>query len=80
MIGNSDAFRVWVNDAQVAESRDPWYWMPYNHDIIVKLQPGLNRIVAKLIRRGRTCDFSLGLAVPNTHVRWINDLVRFVPA
>ena len=80
MIGNSDAFRIWLNDEQVAESRDPWYWMPYNHDISVTLHPGPNRIVAKLIRRGRTCDFSLGFAVPKTHVRWINDLVRIVPA
>ncbi|MFN8468636.1 MAG: ADP-ribosylglycohydrolase family protein [Caldilineaceae bacterium] len=80
MIGNSDAFRVWVNDEQVVESRDPWYWMPYNHDITVVLRPGPNRIVTKVVRRGRTCDFSLGFAVPKTHVRWINDLVRIIPA
>ena len=77
MVGNNDAFRVWVNDVQVAESSDPWYWMPYNHDITVKLHHGPNRIVAKLIRRGRTCDFSLGFAVPKTHVRgsttWYGD-------
>jgi hypothetical protein len=54
---------------------DPWYWMPYNHDITVALRQGVNRIVVKLIRRTATCDFSLGYAVPKTHVRWINDLM-----
>jgi hypothetical protein len=75
MVGNNDAFRIWVNDVQVAESRDPWYWMPYNHDITVTLQKGKNRIVAKVIRRGRDSEFSLGYAKPKSHVRWIDDLM-----
>jgi hypothetical protein len=74
MVGNSDGFRIWVNGELVGESHDPWYWMPYNHDITVKLRAGANRVVVKLIRRGKTCDFSLGYAMPKTHVRWCNDL------
>jgi hypothetical protein len=74
MVGNSDGFRIWVNGAVVGESCDPWYWMPYNHDLTVPLRAGSNRVVVKLIRRGKACDFSLGYAVPNTHVRWFNDL------
>jgi hypothetical protein len=49
--------------------------MPYNHDITVTLQKGKNRIVAKVIRRGRDSEFSLGYAKPKTHVRWIDDLM-----
>lgn len=75
MVGNNDGFRIWVNDTQVAESTDSWYWMPYNHDITVTLRKGRNRIVAKVIRRGRDSEFSLGYAKPKTHVRWINDLI-----
>ncbi len=75
MVGNNDGFRIWVNDVQVAESRDPWYWMPYNHGISVTLRAGINRVVAKVIRRGRDSEFSLGYAQPNTHIRWCNDLI-----
>jgi hypothetical protein len=74
MVGNSDGFRIWVNGEVVGESSDPWYWMPYNHDITVSLRAGSNRVVVKLIRRGKSCEFSLGYAVPKTHVRWFNDL------
>jgi len=79
MIGNNDGFRLWANGAVVGESREPWYWMPYNHDFTVRLRKGPNRIVAKVIRRGGGCDFSLGYAVPNTSLRWVNDLRTIVP-
>ncbi|WP_176541445.1 MULTISPECIES: ADP-ribosylglycohydrolase family protein [unclassified Bacillus (in: firmicutes)] len=74
MVGNNDAFKIWVNNQAVAESNKTWFWMPYNHDITVTLRKGKNRIVTKLIRTGKDFEFSLGFAKPKTHVRWINDL------
>jgi len=80
MIGNNDGFRLWLNGEIVGESREPWYWMPYNHDFAVRLRKGFNRIVVKVIRRGGGCDFSLGYAIPNTSLRWVDDLHAIVPA
>lgn len=78
MIGNSDPFKLWLNDAPVAESDRNWFWMPYNHDVTVRLRRGRNRIAIKALRTGKSAEFSLGIAVPETHVRWMNDLSDLV--
>ena len=78
MVGNSDGFKIWVNQEQVYRTDRSWFWMPYNHHIPVKLKKGRNRVVMKLVRRGESISFSAGYAVPETHVRWMNDLA-FIP-
>lgn len=75
VVGNSDPYKIWVNDRLVSESRKPWYWMPYNHEIPVKLRKGTNRIVAKLVRNGKECDFSMGYSTPEGFIVWMDDLV-----
>lgn len=78
MIGNSDPFKLWLNNELVAESDQTWFWMPYNHDVTVHLQRGRNRIAIKALRTGKSAELSLGIAVPKTHVRWMNDLADLV--
>lgn len=78
MLGNNDSFKLWVNDKLVAQQKDHWFWMPYNHDVKIKLKKGRNRIVLKAVRTDKEFEFSLGFAKPNTHVRWMNDLVKLV--
>lgn len=74
VVGNSDPFKIWVNGEAAAESRKSWYWMPYNHEVKVKLRKGTNRIVAKIVRNGKSCDFSLAYSVPDGFIVWLNDL------
>lgn len=78
LVGNSDAFKVWINDELVLGTDQSWFWMPYNHSALIRLKEGRNRVVVKVVRRGAHCDFSLGFARPNTHVRWENDLASAV--
>lgn len=79
IVGNSDPYKIWVNGELVAESRKPWFWMPYNHGIPVTLRPGTNRIVAKLVRNGKSCDFSIGYSTPESFIVWLDDLVATRP-
>ncbi|MCR8636847.1 ADP-ribosylglycohydrolase family protein [Paenibacillus radicis (ex Xue et al. 2023)] len=82
MIGNNNGFKLWVNDELAAQSSEACFWMPYNHDIPVRLRQGRNRIVSKLVRVGEKLDYSFGIAesVPHSprHFSWVNGLSSIV--
>lgn len=60
LAGNSDAFKVWVNDSEVLSADETRYWTPYNNFCLADLNEGENRIVLKLLRRTDDIKFSIG--------------------
>lgn len=61
MVGNNDAYRIYLNRKVVAERNEQTRWSPRNDFYIVTLKKGINRILLKLLRRGSALDFSLGI-------------------
>lgn len=50
VVGNSEPFRLFLNDVQVGESREHLWWTPYNTTFKARLRKGLNTFVLKWIR------------------------------
>lgn len=67
VIGNSDAYRLYLNDELVAEMDECTYWAPFNNAVLVKLKPGPNRLLLKLLRRGAEARFTLGIRQHTGH-------------
>jgi hypothetical protein len=61
VIGNNDGYRLYLNDELVAEMDESTYWAPFNNYVLVKLRPGPNHLLLKLLRRGSEVKFTLGL-------------------
>lgn len=59
-IGHSDAYKLWVNDVLISETKDvDWCTNENKHVVKVKLNKGINRMVFKLCRRSATAEYSL---------------------
>ncbi len=59
-IGNTDAYKLWINDLLISESRNTdWCTNENNHILKLKLNKGINRMVFKLARRSFKADYSL---------------------
>ena len=67
VIGNSDGYRLYLNDELVAEMDESTYWAPFNNAVLVTLRPGPNRLLLKLLRRGSEVRFTLGLRQHTGH-------------
>lgn len=67
VIGNSDGYRLYLNDELVAEMDECTYWAPFNNAVLVTLKPGPNRLLLKLLRRGSDARFTLGLRQHTGH-------------
>ncbi len=61
VIGNNDAFKLWLNGELVRENQEVRNWQPHCHGDIVRLKQGRNRISLKLTKRSKTLEFSLGI-------------------
>jgi hypothetical protein len=67
VIGNSDAYRLYLNDELAAEMDECTYWAPFNNAVLVSLKPGPNRLLLKLLRRGAEARFTLGIRQHTGH-------------
>lgn len=65
VIGNSDGYRLWVNDELVQERDEIRLWTPYNNAGLLKLKKGGNTIALKLLRRNGSLKFSFALRKNN---------------
>ena len=60
-IGNTDGFRLYLNDELVGEADEQPWWSPFNHMIPARLRAGENRVLVKLAKRGETLKWTLGI-------------------
>jgi hypothetical protein len=72
VIGNNDGYRLYLNGALVAEMDECTYWTPFNHSVPVRLKPGPNLLLLKLLRRGSDLSFTLGLRENSGHAGGMN--------
>ena len=61
VIGNSDAFVLWLNGREVIRRDECRCWQPHCHAEIVTFKKGVNRVALKLTRRTEKLRFSLGI-------------------
>lgn len=59
LIGNNDAYKLWLNGELIAWSHEPVYWYLQNNTVAVKLKKGVNKLRVKLIRRNAPMQISL---------------------
>jgi hypothetical protein len=72
VIGNSDGYRLYLNDDLVAEMDECTYWAPFNNVVLVRLRHGPNRLLLKLLRRGDQARFTLGFRQHTGHPGGMN--------
>lgn len=77
VIGNSDAYKIWINNDLIQKVDEARVWQPQSHACIVNFNKGINRIVLKLTRRSESLKFSIGLRgneLKHYHSqKWITD-------
>ncbi len=85
VIGNTDAYRLYLNGEQVAEVDEVVMWSPFNNAHRVTLQAGENQILLKLLKRSDPMRFTLGVREhgerrPHHNTQdWMVDLADRVP-
>ncbi len=84
VIGNNDAYRLYLNGEKVAEVDETVWWAPFNNVHRVHLKAGPNRLLLKLVKRGDELHFTFGLRAVGTLHRgfnandWIVDLSEVI--
>lgn len=78
IVGNNDGFRLKVNGEAVLAKDEIRLWTPYNNFTLIDLNEGENEIMVKLLRRGESLKFSLGLRIYDGNhwhrSKWCTDL------
>ena len=83
VIGNNDAFRLYVNGELAAEIDESVWWTPFNNTPKIRLRKGRNQLLLKLLKRSDLLKFTIGfreMATPHGYggafnwQDWIVDL------
>ncbi|MHB8963115.1 MAG: ADP-ribosylglycohydrolase family protein [Saccharofermentanales bacterium] len=61
VIGNNDAYKLWINGSLIEAIDEARVWQPQCHGTIVQFHAGINRVALKLTRRTSSLDFSFGI-------------------
>jgi ADP-ribosylglycohydrolase len=89
VVGNTDGYRLYLNEELIAEVDERVWWTPFNNVHPVELRAGPNRILLKLLRRGRDSKFTLGFRLRaaddqsgrgHNEQDWLVDLADVVPS
>jgi ADP-ribosylglycohydrolase len=89
VIGNNDAFRLYVNGELAVQVDESVWWTPFNNAPLIRLRQGRNQLLLKLLKRGNHLRFTFGLRETATpHGRgsgfnlqdWVVDLADGVPS
>ncbi len=81
VIGNNDAYRIYLNGRCVSEMDETVWWAPFNNTARVTLQKGENHLLLKLLKRGDELKFTFGVRKSTGHPGgfncedWVVDLV-----
>jgi ADP-ribosylglycohydrolase len=84
VIGNNDAFRLYLNGACVLNVDETVWWAPFNNVCKVTLRQGENHLLLKLLKRGDELKFTFGMRHNTGHPGgfncedWIVDLADAV--
>jgi hypothetical protein len=85
VIGNNDAFRLYLNGERVAEEDEALWWAPFNNAYRLTLRQGANHLLLKLLKRGEALHFTLGFRAATDKWRpshncedWLVDLSEVV--
>ncbi len=84
VIGNNDAYRLYLNGELIAQVDESTWWTPFNNVHPVLLRAGENHFLLKLLRRGDDLQFTFGLrdrSQDRGHgvEDWLVDLSDLVP-
>lgn len=60
VVGNTDAFRLYLNGEPLFEVEETLCWMPFNNSIKATLRKGTNTLLVKLLKRTDSLTFTLG--------------------
>lgn len=60
VIGNNDAYKLYLNGELVATEDESTWWTPFNNAYRVTLRQGPNYLLIKLLKRGDDLRFTLG--------------------
>ena len=69
VVGNSDSFRLYLNNELIGESDECVWWAPFNNSYKVNLRQGTNDVVVKLLKHNNDHRFTLGLRA-DTGMEW----------
>jgi hypothetical protein len=69
VIGNTDSFRLFVNNEKIGEAEERLPWVPFNHFYRVPFKKGPNTLVIKLLKYGEGFHFTLGLRPAHTELQ-----------
>ena len=61
VVGNTDSYRLYLNGELAGEADESVWWTPYNAVYHVRLRRGDNRLLLKLVKRGDSYRFTLGI-------------------
>jgi hypothetical protein len=84
VIGNNDAYRLYLNGVCVSEMDEMVWWSPFNNVCKVTLYKGQNQLLLKLLKRGDELKFTFGVRQCTGHPGgfncedWMVDLVDSV--
>ncbi len=71
IIGNTDAFKLWINEEECIAREEIRYYTPYNNAVLINLKKGTNIVTLKLLRRTEKITFSIGFRnYENCHWHW----------
>ncbi|MGI5899345.1 MAG: ADP-ribosylglycohydrolase family protein [Christensenellales bacterium] len=80
IIGNSSPYKLWLNGEMIADSEGYDYWTGENKHICnVSLKQGKNKMLIKLIRTGKSCEFSLRYTKNALFANQITDFTSLSP-
>jgi ADP-ribosylglycohydrolase len=75
LIGNNDAFRLYVNGKIAADIEESLPWTPHNNTLRIHLRKGKNQLLLKLLKRGDNLRYTFALretASPHGYGAWAN--------
>lgn len=61
VVGNNDAYKIWINGELIQSFDEARTWQPQCHGSVVPFQAGKNRVILKLTRRTKSLMFSFGI-------------------
>ncbi len=60
LIGHTAAYKLWINDRLVSESDQGDWWTAENRHLMnISLRQGMNRLMMKAIRHGKSAEYSI---------------------
>lgn len=70
ILGNTDGFKVWINNEEIISKDEMRIYTPYNNSCYANLKKGKNKIVLKLLSRAEKLEFAFGIRIADGENHW----------